>query len=186
MQRKLSVPDLAVFAVVMGGRRAAEGRRFKLGSFGVRWMSQLLAPASRGHPHQRLEGGGKSRFQPAGQRAAVAGEHAGADTGAVRQPGKSGDAVARREALFKELRIAAFGAVAEHINRSDSAIRTERGRLTKHRFARDRAAIVEQHTTGGVAYDDGVAAAIERPAEPFGVMMRQSVDQDRAAAWRPT
>ena len=102
MQRKLSVPDLAVFAVVMGGRRAAEGRRFKLGSFGVRWMSQLLAPARRRHADQRLKGGGKCSFQPARQHAAVFSQDAAADSGTVRQLRKSRDAAARREALFKK------------------------------------------------------------------------------------
>ena len=133
----------------------------------MRWMSELFAPARRRHPDQRLEGDRKGGFQPARQRAAIGGKHAAADPGVVRQLRKSRHAAGCGEPLVKKLRIAAFCALAEHKDRSDRAIWAERRRWSKHRFACDRAAVVEQNTAGGIAHDDRVAIALERTTKTF-------------------
>src|SRR5580700_8442325 len=157
----------------------------------MRWISELFAPARRRHPDQRLEGDRKGGLQPARERAAIGGKHAAADPGVVRQPRKSRHAAGCGEPLVKKLRIAAFCALAEHKNRSDCAIGAERRRWSKHRFACDRAAVVEQNTAGGIAHDDRVAIALERTiktfwtktfwTKPFRIVMRKSVGQDHAA-----
>ena len=131
-------------------------------------MSELFAPARRRHPDQRLEGDRKGGFQPARERAAIGGKHAAADPGVVRQLRKSRHAAGCGEPLVKKLRIAAFCALAEHKHRSDCAIGAERRRWSKHRFAGDRAAVVEQNTAGGIAHDDRVAIALERRPKPSG------------------
>ena len=82
--------------------------------------------------------------------------------------------------------------LSKHKDRPDRAIGAERRRWSKHRFAGDRAAVVEQNTAGGIAHDDRVAIAPERTTKtfwiktfwtkPFRIVMRNPVGQDRAAA----